>query len=135
VAPHRTSPAEIKELLGVADRDLAESQTPGLSPDWKLSIAYNAALQMATAALAASGYRAIGEGQHYRVIQSLSLTIGAKSGTVIRFDAFRKKRNISDYQRAGAVSSQEAEEMYALAKELKANVESWLRENHPEFLA
>ena len=118
----------------MADRDLAESRTAGLSPDWKLSIAYNAALQLATAALAVSGYRATHEGQHYRVIQSLALTIGIRSEIVIQFDAFRKKRNISDYQRAGAVSAQEAEEMYALAKDLRSKVESWLKENHPELL-
>jgi len=129
------SPAEIKEVLGIADRDLLESQTAGLSPDWKLGIAYNAALQLATVALSASGYRASHEGQHYRVIQSLTLTIGLKSEIVIRFDAFRKKRNISDYQRAGAVSAQEAEEMYALAKHLRTKVESWLRENHPELIS
>ncbi len=55
---HRTSRKEISDLLGMADRDLAQCQTPHLSPDWQLSIAYNAALQAATAALAAAGYRA-----------------------------------------------------------------------------
>jgi hypothetical protein len=55
---HETSPQEIAELLAIADRDIGQSQTPGLSPEWRLSIAYNAALQLATAALAAAGYRA-----------------------------------------------------------------------------
>lgn len=54
---HTTSRQEITDLLGVADRDLADCRIPRLSPDWKLNIAYNAALQSATAALAASGYR------------------------------------------------------------------------------
>ena len=52
---HKTSPQEISDLLNVADRDLADCESPGLSPDWQLSIAYNAALQTATAALAAWG--------------------------------------------------------------------------------
>ncbi len=56
---HQTSPQEIADLLSVADRDLDNCQAAGLSPDWKLSIAYNAALQMATAALAAAGYRVL----------------------------------------------------------------------------
>ncbi len=55
---HQTSVQDIGGLLGVADRDLANSQVSGLSPDWQLNIAYNAALQLATAALAAAGYRA-----------------------------------------------------------------------------
>ena len=48
---HKTSPQEITDLLGVMDRDLADCETPGLSPDWRLNIAYNAALQAATALL------------------------------------------------------------------------------------
>ena len=58
---HQTSPQEIANLLAVADRDLADCRTPGLSADWRLNIAYNAALQAATAGLYASGYRAARE--------------------------------------------------------------------------
>ncbi|HCK99574.1 MAG TPA: hypothetical protein DHW42_05645 [Candidatus Marinimicrobia bacterium] len=58
LAEHRASSQEIAALLAVADRDLSDCRTSGLSPDWQLNIAYNAALQTATAALAASGYRA-----------------------------------------------------------------------------
>jgi len=36
----------------------------GLDPDWRLNIAYNAALHSATAALAAEGYRATRESYH-----------------------------------------------------------------------
>ncbi len=66
---HRTSSQEITALLAVADRDLSDCRTSGLSQDWQLNIAYNAALQTATAALAASGYHAVREAHHYRVIQ------------------------------------------------------------------
>jgi len=121
-------------LLGVADRDLRDCQTPGLSTDWQLAIAYNAALQVAKAALAAAGYRAAREAHHYWVIQSLAYTVGAKSSQVRQLDSFRKKRNISDYERAGAVSAQEAEEMFTLAKTLRNTVTEWLRQNHPQLL-
>ena len=50
--PHRSSKQEIADLFGVADRDIAACQTKGLIADWRLNIAYNAALQLATAALA-----------------------------------------------------------------------------------
>ena len=49
---HRTSREEIHALLDVVDRDLADSAAEGLSADWRMNIAYNAALQAATAALA-----------------------------------------------------------------------------------
>ena len=49
---HKTSKSEISDLISVVERDLNDSKIKGLSPDWRLSIAYNAALQIATAALA-----------------------------------------------------------------------------------
>src|SRR5262245_43433587 len=132
---HIPSPGEIADLLGVVARDLADCQTPGLSPDWRLNIAYNAALQAATAALAASGYRATRDAHHYRVIQSLALTLGAGSDLVDHLEAFRKKRNVGGYERAGAVSDQEAEEMTALARQVGDRVTQWLDQNHPHLMA
>jgi len=55
---HESSAEEIAALLAIVERDLANATLAGLSEDWKLNIAYNAALQAATAALAAAGYRA-----------------------------------------------------------------------------
>jgi len=131
---HRTSRQEITDLLNMADRDLAQCRTPNLSPDWQLNIAYNVALQAATAALAAAGYRAAKEAHHYRVIQSLAHTIKADARLIAQLDKFRKKRNIGSYERAGAVSEQEVKEMFALATNLRDEVEKWLRSNHPELL-
>jgi hypothetical protein len=65
---HKTSVQEIRNLLDVADRDLTDCLSPGLSADWRLNIAYNAALQAATAALAVCGYRATRDSHHYRII-------------------------------------------------------------------
>lgn len=131
---HKTSPEEIAGLLGVADRDLGECRNPGLSPDWQLSIAYNAALQAGSAALAASGYRAHREQHHYRIIQSLALTIGYDRAAIALLDRFRKKRNIGGYERAGMVSQHEADEMKALAKQIRDEVRKWLVENHPDLI-
>ena len=49
-------------------------------------------------------------------------------------DGFRKKRNISDYDRSGAVSDQEAREMFILARTLRKSVGDWLKKNHPVLL-
>lgn len=132
---HRTSPQEITALLAMADRDLSDCRASGLSSDWQLNIAYNAALQAATAALAASSYRAMREAHHFRVIHSLAHTIKADAGLVALFDQFRKKRNIGGYELAGMVSGQEAKEMVDLAIRLRQSVEEWLRKNHPNLLA
>lgn len=130
---HRTSPQEIADLFGAADRDLHDCSLKGLSEDRRLAIAYGAALACAMAALAACGYRAPREAHHYRVIQSLAFTIGADVKLVARFDAFRKKRNIGDYERAGLVSETEAREMVALALALRKRVQDWLGEHHPHL--
>jgi len=131
---HTTSSQEISDLLNVADRDLADCESQGLSPDWQLSISYNAALQTATAALAANGYRASRQAHHYRIIQSLAYTIGADANLINQFDKFRKKRNIGGYEVAGMISQREADEMKLLARNLKKQIVTWLRENHPELI-
>ncbi len=106
-----------------------------LGPDWRLSIAHNAAIQAAKAALAAAGYRARKEGQHYLLVQSLAFTIKTDPIIIKRLDKFRRKRNISDYERAGLVTEKETEEMVASAKQLRRDVEQWLRSHHPELTA
>lgn len=133
VVKHRPSAREIAELLHICDRDLEKARISELGPDWRLSIAHNAAVQAARAALAAVGYRARKEGHHYLALQSLALTIRTDPATIKQLDKLREKRNISDYERAGLVTEQEAEEMIALAKQLRDDVERWLRAHYPSL--
>ena len=131
---HKTSPQEIEGLLAIVERDLANAKVAELADDWKFNIAYNAALQAATAALAAAGFRAAREQHHYRTVQSLALTIGWMAAKVNRFDRFRKKRNIVGYETAGVVSEREAREMHELAIELREDILAWLKKQHPKLL-
>jgi hypothetical protein len=132
---HRSSPQEIRDLLAMADRDLKSCRAAGLARDWQLSIAYNAALQSALAALAAAGYRvAKGESHHHRGLQSLAYTVGCDAKLIARLDKLRKKRNVSGYEQAGTISDQEAAEMVRIAKDLRASVEEWLGKEHPDLL-
>jgi uncharacterized protein (UPF0332 family) len=124
---HKTSPDEIADLFRIVDRDLKDCEVAFLSPDWRLNIAYNAALQCAKAALAVAGYRTSRESHHYRLIQSLAYTIKADDKLIVQFDMFRKKRNTSDYLRAGEVSDLEVNEMIALAKSLRIRVGKWVK--------
>ena len=102
--------------------------------DWRFAIAYNAALQLATAALAVSGYRAERENHHYRVIHSLEFTVGLEPATIRKFDVFRKKRNVTDYERADTISDTEADEMREFSDMLRRSVAEWLRKRYPELL-
>ena len=85
---HKTSRREIADLFVIADRDLRACRTPELVPDWQFNIAYNAALQLATAALAAAGYQAERANHHYRVIESLEFTVGLDATAIRKLDLF-----------------------------------------------
>jgi hypothetical protein len=84
---HEPSRDETRSLLGVIDRDLRDSAVQVLSPDAQLGLAYNAALQVGTIALAAHGDRASRERKQYVTIQSLAVTIGADPAIVRRLDS------------------------------------------------
>ena len=71
---------------------------------------------------------------HHYAIQSLAYTAGCDASVISRLDKLRKKRNISDYEQAGRVSEQEADEMLRLATDLRSKVEAWLRKEHPALL-
>jgi uncharacterized protein (UPF0332 family) len=130
---HKPTSREIAELLAVADRALKDCQIPKLSNEGKLNIAHNAALQSAAAALVAAGYRASREAYHYYVIESLSFTLQMEGRVIRRLHKFRRKRNISDYERPGTVTEQEAQEMVELAKLIRQQVEEWIRNNYKEL--
>jgi hypothetical protein len=117
------SAQEISDLLALADRDLKDCQAAGLSADWRFNIAYNAMLQAATAALAAAGYRASRDSHHYRILQSLGLTVGVPPETLRCLDTFRKKRNLTGYERLGAVSDREVEEIVETVRTVRHQVE------------
>jgi len=128
---HRTSRQEVEHLFRLVDRDLTDCRNPSLSLDWRFNIAYNAALQCAKAALAAAGYRAAKDAHHYRVIQSLKFTLRTEDKIVKKLDAFRKKRNVSEYNHAGAVTAIELDEISVLAGNLRKSVETWIAAEYP----
>lgn len=121
-------------MLGTAERDLHDCRTPGLRADWRFNIAYSAILGLASAALAACGYRASREGHHYWTIQSLGSTLGLEPDVIDELDAFRKKRNIATYEETGYVSDKEADEIINVAEKLRAQVVRWLKEKHRDMV-
>src|SRR5246127_4092589 len=127
-----TSPNEIKDLLGIVDRSLADSKVEAVSTDLRFIAAFNAALCVATTALRASGHRTANQaGHHVKTIESLELTIKASPKLMQRFKTFNNKRNKSVYDVAGAISDQELEAMIKLANELNNIVLSWLQKFRP----
>ncbi|QOV89731.1 hypothetical protein [Humisphaera borealis] len=123
------------DLLALADRDLRNAKVSGLDNDWRFNIAYNAALQAGTAALVASGFAVPkGDSHHFRVIGSLALTVGLEGKLVDQLDRYRRKRSVSVYDVAGAISDAESRGMLALAEDLVEHVHAWLLQNHPDLM-
>jgi len=135
LAEQKPTPEGVRALLAVADRELADAGLAGLSVDARFGHAYSAALQSAAAALLAAGFRpSRGASHHHVVIQSLTRTLVVDARTVGKLDGFRKKRNTARYEMVGSVTELEADEMMALARRLRKDVESWLRKRYPRLL-
>ncbi len=131
---HDSSSREIAALFALADRDIEQSQVPGLGPEWRFDIAYNSTLQSATAALAAAGFRAERSNKHLRVIECLEFTVGLDKTQVRVLDKFRRKRHVAVYEQVGSISNLEAAEMVEMAKEIRRRVETWISTQYPELL-
>lgn len=132
--PHSPGAQEIADLLAIVDRDLADAAGE-ISADWRFGIAYNAALKLCTLLLHASGFRPEKNLAHYRTLAALPLILGAgRQGDADYLDACRIKRNTVEYDRAGAATHEDAAELCAFTRELKAEVLAWLRANHPTLV-
>ncbi len=122
-------------MLALVDRDLADSSGE-ISADWRFGIAYNAALKLCTILLHVSGYRPEKNLAHYRTLAALPLILGPERQSDADYlDLCRAKRNIVEYDRAGAATSQEAVELANFARELRQDVLDWLQENYPTRLS
>ena len=115
---HRTSRDEIQNLLMIVKRDLKDSQVTEITNDWRFVIAYNAALNICTIALYSMGYKpSRSQSEHYRVIQSLVLTLGVEHEDIRDYlNNCRAKRNISDYDMAGTISINEVQELIKITQ-------------------
>lgn len=89
----------IRRLLDAAQRNIADARIEGLSNENRFDMAYKAIMQLANAALQASGYRTLTSkpGHHQTMIQSLPKTVGIPIDQMIVLDSLRKQRNVADY--------------------------------------
>jgi uncharacterized protein (UPF0332 family) len=129
------SKKEIGNLLIVIRMDLRDAKLKGLSVDRKFATAYNAALQSATILLYCSRYKPRGIGHHFVVFQAMKDIMGkAYYDLADYFDACRAKRNITDYDYAGAISKAEAQELVKEAETFLNAVMNWLKQSYPKYI-
>jgi hypothetical protein len=132
VQRHVTSKSEQDDLRSVVERDLADAALPGLSDDRAFATAYNAVLTLSKMAIAAAGYRVVGQGHHQTTFQAVELAVGANAAAYATyFDACRRKRNQLDYDVAEVTSHTESQELLVKARDFQQLVETWIAADHP----
>jgi hypothetical protein len=132
---HKTSRQELDGLRAVVERDLRDAAMAGLSEDRRFATAYNAALQLATMAIACAGYRVSAkQGHHENTFTGLELAIGPPAAKFAKyFNICRKKRNTVDYNLANIVTETELRELLEKADEFQGLIEDWIARNHPKL--
>src|SRR2546421_12924804 len=100
---HQATVAEVRNLLGVVDRELADAGVAGLSDDGRFTHAYDGALLLCKLALHASGFEVPkrAPGHHALWINSLEFTVGDKQKpTLIYLSKSSKLRHMTLYDHA-----------------------------------
>ena len=117
----------IQRLIEAAQRNLKDAELTGLSNETRFDTAYKAIMQLASAALQASGFRTLTSkpGHHQTLIQSLVKTVGLETERMIVLDALRKQRNITDYS-GDLVEDAAVTECLLQARYLLATITTWL---------
>ncbi len=128
--------AEIVQLFAVVDREISDASFTKLSVDGRFMHAYDAALNLCTIALRASGFVTVkGQGHHKRTIASLVFTLGTAYQQVAdQIELASRRRGQAMYDRVGVVEEVDANELLQTAMELRAAVISWLGTNKPNLL-
>lgn len=130
-------PADLRKervngLLSLTFRDLAYAEKGGWDPRFPFGDAFRAADNLAHAAVIATGYRVVSGGHDY-AIRTLAFTINASADLVDRLEHFREKHGRRLDEKAGAVSEDEAKELFSLAQRLNTTVRAWIKSTHPEL--
>lgn len=124
------SPAEVREALKLADRDLRVAQKLiGEEPDWGFTVAYNAVLQASRAFMFAKGYRPASAEGHKNTFAFLAAALGPEQADLVSyFDRMRNKRNQAVYGIAGRIAETEARNLLAKAVEFVRLVKRLVKE-------
>ena len=134
---HDATVAEVRSLLRVVDRELADAGVAELSDEGRFAHAYDAGLLLCKLALHASGFelQKRAPSHHSRCINSLEFTLGKEQkATLIHLSKGSNLRHISLYDQTGVVQKQDADDLLKAARQLRADVLNWLRSDHPTLV-
>lgn len=126
--------ADVQRLLAAAERNLNDAAVTAISDENRFDAAYKCVMQCAMVSLWANGYRTSTSkpGHHQTAIQTLPLTVGLDSRTMVVLDSLRRIRNLNDYD-GDPISPTAVEECQKQAGALLAHVRAWLTANRSEL--
>jgi hypothetical protein len=124
---------ELDNLRSIVARSLADVAAPGLSPDSRFIMAYDAARTLSLIIVRASGYRPRNFGGHYNTFLALEAAdpVFAKMSTY--FDGCRMKRNMSEYDYAGGITDTEATALLGTVQTFAQDAERWVKAHYPHL--
>jgi uncharacterized protein (UPF0332 family) len=124
------SPAELREALKLADRDLRVARKlMNEELDWGFTVAYNAVLQAGRAFMFAKGFRPASAEGHKNTFAFLAAALGPEHADLVAyFDRMRNKRNQAVYGMAGRIAETEARNLLTKATEFVRLVKRLLKE-------
>lgn len=138
VSLEKITPARqtIRRLLEGASRHIADAKVAKVSAETRFGSAYTAVRMLADAGLHAHGYRTLTSkpGHHQTAIQTLVRTFGVDNAVVIRLDALRKQRNLTEYT-GDTIPHSALDECLRQAEALHALATTWLKANRPDLLS
>lgn len=123
----------IRRLLDAAARNIADGKVREVSAETRFAAAHTAIRMLADAGLHAHGFRTLTSkpGHHQTATQTLTLGIDAR--TVIRLDALRKQRHLTEYT-GETIPQATVTECLKQAEALLAVTTNWLKTNRPDLL-
>jgi hypothetical protein len=125
----------IRRLLDGAARHIADAKVKAVSAETRFGCAYAAIRTLADVGLHAHGYRTLTSkpGHHQTAIHALQLTLGLESRVIVRLDALRKQRNLTEYS-GDTIPEATAAHCLLQAEALYATATTWLASNRPQLM-
>jgi hypothetical protein len=125
----------IRRLLEGAARHIADAKVKMVSAETRFGSAYTAIRMLADVGLHAHGYRTLTSkpGHHQTALQTLPLTLGLDAQVIVRLDALRKQRNLTEYT-GDTIPEATVAECLSQAEALYGTAAAWLKAHRPELV-
>lgn len=108
IAAEPATDAEVQGMWAKAVRSFHSSGVAGLDADSAFTLAYQGALQAATAIVRAAGYRVLGEGHHHHTFAAVAaMSLGDLSEAARDLNIIRQQRHGAIYDWETATRDQD----------------------------